>query len=216
MTENKNGSHNKPKITPKRSSDILIDIAEDNNLDGDLTYQFIINALGERAFGIVILLFSLPTILPFSTIPGYSVIFSFIIILFALEMVFKRESIWLPKYIANKTISHSTISRIILTVVPYVVKLERLSKPRWTFMTGWVMEIVNGITIVCLAFFLMLPIPFSNFIFAGLLIVFSLGLVEKDGYLICLGYLFFIVYILFISFLAFNAIEAYLFIKNSR
>ena len=66
-------------------------------------------------------------------------------------------------------------------------------------MTCGVMEIISGIVILCLAVLLMLPIPFSNFIFGMMLIVFSLGVAEKDGVLIFVGHLCFILYITFIS-----------------
>jgi hypothetical protein len=60
------------------------------------------------------------------------------------------------------------------------------------------MEIINGSIIFCLAILLMLPIPFSNFIFAGLLIIFSLGLIEKDGLFLAIGYIGATLYISFI------------------
>jgi hypothetical protein len=60
------------------------------------------------------------------------------------------------------------------------------------------MEIINGSIIFCLAILLMLPIPLSNFIFAGLLIIFSLGLIEKDGLFLAVGYIGAILYVSFI------------------
>lgn len=82
-------------------------------------------------------------------------------------------------------------------------------------MTCRITEIINGITILGLAFLLMLPIPFSNFIFGGLLAIFNSGIIEKDGLLIFIGYLCFIAYIFFIYVVALKAIEAFFFIKNS-
>ena len=65
-------------------------------------------------------------------------------------------------------------------------------------MTSRFMEIINGLVIFCLALLLMLPIPFSNFIFAALLIIFSLGLIENDGLFLVMGYIGTIFYISFI------------------
>ncbi len=208
----KNKDH---KTVPKRSSEILIEIAENKNLKSGLTYRYIFQALGDRAFGVAILFFALPSLLPFSAVPGIAVVFGLPIVIFALGMIFGRKTIWLPKIIGNKTISHSKISRIIFAVLPYIVKLERLSKPRWALITCRAAEIMNGIAILCLALLLMIPIPFSNFIFGGLLAIFSIGIIEKDGLLIFIGYLFFIAYIFFIYMVALKAIEAFLFIKNS-
>jgi hypothetical protein len=191
-----------------------MEIVENKIPKKEFTYQYILQALGERAFGIAILFFSLPSLLPFSAIPGVAVVFSLPIIIFSLGMVLGRESIWLPETLRNKTISHSTISKIISAVLPYVVKLEYFSKPRWTLMTYRATEVINGLTILCLALLLMLPIPFSNFIFGGMLAIFSIGIIEKDGLLISIGYFCFILSIFFIYVVALNAIDAFLFIKN--
>lgn len=187
------------KKPSKRSSEILLDIVHDKSLKEYLTYHSILQALGERAFGIVILFFSLPSALPISIVPGFSLVFSLPIAIFALEMIFARKSLWLPKVVAQKTISHSKVSKVISVIVPYLVKLEKLSKPRWAWMTYGAMERINGIVILCLAFLLMLPIPFSNFIFGVLLVIFSLGIAEKDGIFIFMGHFLFVLYITFVS-----------------
>ncbi|WP_115704972.1 exopolysaccharide biosynthesis protein [Legionella sainthelensi] len=181
-----------------RSSAALLTLVNHDDLKGELTFQRILQALGERAFGIVLLFFALPSALPFSTIPGVSVIFSVPILLFACQMVFARKTLWLPKTIAEHTIHQKSISKIIHATVPYLIKIEYFLKPRWSFMTCRFMEIINGTIIFCLAILLMLPIPFSNFIFAALLITFSLGLIEKDGLFIILAYVGVFFYISFI------------------
>jgi len=186
------------KKTVKRSSDTLLEMANHKELKGELTYQRILHVLGERAFGVVLIFFALPSALPFSAIPGVSVVFSVPIMLFACQMIFARKTLWLPKIIAERTIHKNTISRVIHTTVPLLIRIEYFLKPRWSFMTCRFMEIINGSIIFCLAILLMLPIPLSNFIFAALLIIFSLGLIEKDGLFLVVGYICFILYISFI------------------
>lgn len=182
----------------KRSSDTLLEITNHEELKGELTYQCILRVLGDRAFGVALLFFALPSALPFSAIPGISFVFSAPIILFACQMIFARKTLWLPKIIAKRTIHQKTISKIIHTTVPWLIKIEYFLKPRWSFMTCRFMEIINGSVIFCLAILLILPIPLSNFIFAALLIIFSLGLIEKDGLFLVVGYIFTIIYISFI------------------
>lgn len=192
------------KKSSKRSSEILMEIAQDKKLDGDLTYRYILQALGERAFGIGILFFSLPIFLPLSSLPGLALVFSLPIVFFALEMIVARKSFWLTKSMGNKTISHSKFSKIIHAVTPYLIKLERLSKPRWAFMVSRPMEVMNGIVILFLTLLLVLPIPFSNSIFGAMLVSFGLGMAEKDGVLILIGYAFFLLYVFFMYFYIFT------------
>lgn len=185
----------------------MLEIANDKNLKGDLTYRSILAALGQRAFGLALLFFSLPSALPFSFIPGISVIFSVPIAIFAIQMIFVGKYLWLPKIIADHTISHEKVAKFIRAGVPYLQKIERLLKPRWNLMTSRVAEIVTGIFILFLALLLMLPIPLSNFILAFLLIIFSLGITEEDGLLITIGYLGTITYMSFIYLFIFATIK---------
>ncbi len=189
----------------KRSSDTLLEIANNKDLNGELTFQRILDTLGERAFGIVLLFFALPSALPFSAVPGVSVIFSVPIILFACQMIFARKTLWIPKVLAHRTIHQETIAKVVQSTVPYLIKIEYFLKPRLSFMNCRFMEIMNGTLILCLALLLMLPIPLSNFILSSLLIIFSLGLIEKDGLFILAVYVGAITYVSFI----------YMFIKQA-
>lgn len=171
------------------SSEILLNIAYDKTLDGDLTFQRILELLGMRAFGIGLLFFALPSALPVSAIPGVSFIFSLPILLLAVQMILSRKTIWLPKIVAKHAVHHNTICKIVHAASPYLKKAELLLKPRLLFMTSPIMERVNGAVIALLACLLMLPIPLSNFIFSALIVIFSLGFIEKDGIFIIVGYL---------------------------
>lgn len=185
--------------TYRHSSEILIEIAQDKSLDNkDLSLEYLLQLIGERAFGMALLLFALPSALPFSAVPGVAFVFSLPIILFSLQMIYGKTTLWLPKALAKRTIKQDKFIKIIQATVPYLAKLERLLKPRWSFMTSRSMEIINGITIFCLALLLILPIPFSNFVFALLIIIFSLGFIGKDGVFIVVGYISTFCYIAFI------------------
>lgn len=194
-------------MKPARSSDVLLEIANHKDLKGLITYHRVMEVLGDRAFGLIVLFFALPSALPFSTIPGVAVIFSAPIILFSCQMIFARKTLWLPNFIAKRTIQQETISKVISATLPYLTKVESFLKPRWPFMNSRFMEIINGVVICCLALLLMLPIPLSNFIFAGLLVIFSLGLIEKDGLFILLGHIGAILYTSFIYLVITKAIS---------
>lgn len=176
--------------TYKSSSDVLCEIAQDPSLAGNLTLMTLIKRLEERAFGIVLLLFSLPSALPLTIIPGYSVLFCVPIAFFALQMMLGQKSLWLPNFIGKREIPHDKLANIIKTAVPYLKKIEHLLKPRWGFMTSRLAECLTGLIIFLLAVLLMLPIPFSNFIYAFVLILFSLGITEKDGVVIAICFVF--------------------------
>lgn len=94
----------------------------EKNLKKRLTYRHILQTLGNRAFGISTLFFSLPSLLPFSTIPGVAVVFSLPIAIFAFGMILGRKSLWFPKAIGNKTIE------AFLFINNSVLKLNNIKK----------------------------------------------------------------------------------------
>lgn len=195
----------------KRSSEILMGIALNNDLSANLTYRIVLNMLGERAFGIVLIFFALPSALPLSALPGISFLFSLPIAIFSFQMIIARKTLWLPKAIADRTVSHDIIAKVIHKSVPFLQKIEHLSRPRLPVMTSRGFEIINGVIIFCLSLLLMLPIPFSNFIFSGLIILFGLGFVEKDGLFIMTAYVGTIVYLAFIYYIIFSVLKAMFF-----
>ncbi len=180
------------------SSVTILKLDQLKHFQGKVTYQDVLQSLGDSAFGLVLLFFSLPSALPLASIPSISVIFSIPILLFSVQMILGRKTLWLPLILAKRTISQQALMKVSRTSLPYLVKINHLLKPRWRFMTSRIMEIVNGMVIFCLALLLMLPIPFSNFFFAGLLILFSLGIIENDGVVIFVAYLGTVVYLSFI------------------
>lgn len=172
----------------KRSSEILLTLLHDDQGDNNLTFYRILQYLGDRAFGLSILFFALPSALPISAIPGIALFFSIPIFVLALQMILMRKTLYLPKRIAEITISHNTLFKIVNASVPYLQKIERFLRPRISWVTSSLMDVIHGFMLLGLSILLMLPIPMSNYILAGLIIVFCLGLIEKDGVFIIAGY----------------------------
>lgn len=187
---------NRPK--PVRSSDILLNLAEDKTLGTDLTFKLLVTILGRRSFGVALLLFSLPSALPFSIIPGFSTVFSIPILVFGIQMLFGMKTLGLPSFIADRKISHENLAKIIKKFIPYLKAMERFLKPRLAFMTNAIGESITGLLIAGLAITLMLPIPLTNFFISLALILLALGTIEKDGLFIIFGWLATIIILTFI------------------
>ena len=80
-----------------RSSDILLNISQCTHDKEYFTYNELVALLGDRAFGIVMLFFALPSALPFSSIPGVSFVFSIPIVLCTIQIILARTRFWLPQ-----------------------------------------------------------------------------------------------------------------------
>ncbi|WP_306686670.1 exopolysaccharide biosynthesis protein [Candidatus Coxiella mudrowiae] len=79
------------KLSIDALSEVIKEITQDIKSNGELTYQVISQKLGNRAFGLALLFFTIPSALPFSAIPGVSFIFSFLIAIFAFQLIFARK-----------------------------------------------------------------------------------------------------------------------------
>jgi hypothetical protein len=188
MGESLKGDSNseKQKI---RISQILMQVLKEEEKRETITYRDLVVRLGDQAFGLIIILFALPSALPLSIIPGFSFLFGLPILIVACHLVIGKQILWLPQYLAKKEINPRRLNLIIEKAVPYLIRIEHLLKPRGLFLASKGMERLHGLLLLMLSILLALPIPLSNFFFAALIILLGLGLAEKDGVMITLAYL---------------------------
>ena len=148
-------------------------------------------ALHERGFGLLMVLFVIPCCLPIPVPPGVPFIFSIPLLFLSLQMIAGRSDPWLPEWLAKKSFKRSSLAYMVEKAAPILQRIEVLLRPRWSFASKPRGERIVGLVIFLLAFViaLPLPIPFSNFIPGIGILVMSLGLLGKDGVIIVLGML---------------------------
>jgi hypothetical protein len=128
-----------------------------------VTLRDVVAALEGRAYTLLIILFSLPFILPVS-VPGSSTLLGGIIAVIAAQLAFDRLP-WLPRRLLDRPLPQGFFKRVIPVTAGIVRFLERVLHPRWA---GWTDSVrarrVHLLTIVVAAFLLALPIvvPFTN------------------------------------------------------
>lgn len=160
----------------ERLSDILKRLAQDDN--PELTLGDIVRALGERGFGALILLLAAPNIIPLP--PGSSFIFGVPLVFITAQLMIKQNKVWLPQKLMNAKVGGGRLPYLLNRLVPYVVKVERLLKPRGTLLTSSLGERLAGLAGLFCAIILLLPIPGANMAPALALCCFALGLIEQD------------------------------------
>lgn len=174
---------------PRRTSHILESLIENAEGRGDISIREILDMLGNRAFGLAILVFSLPNSLPIPSPPGFSAIFGVPIILLAVQIVIGRPTPWLPRRFGGYRFSRAKFTAFLQKALPYIRKVERLLHPRLSFMESWLGERVIGIALALLAVVLAMPIPFGNFLPGLSMSLIALGMLERDGALALAGIL---------------------------
>jgi hypothetical protein len=146
----------------------------------------IIDALDARSFGLAVLLFSLPSVVPMP--PGIPTVVGIILLIVSVQMVFGREDLWLPGILSKRTFPRKALVGAFEGLAPRLAWLERLMKPRLLFMTGKLGTILIGIVVLIMAIVLILPLPpGGNFPPALACAVLGMGLVQRDGVVVLLG-----------------------------
>jgi hypothetical protein len=141
----------------------------------------VLQLAGERTFGFLFVLLSLPSALPVPA-PGYSVPFGVALFLLAVQLVVGAKTPWLPARIMHHALPLSKVQSIVKAGLPWLRRIEQLSKPRLTYVcasrTG---RAVLGTAIALMAISMMIPIPGTNTLPAMGIFVVGFGLLDDDG-----------------------------------
>jgi hypothetical protein len=173
----------KPKAKPSRLSDIVKSI----DTQQDMTIGQLVDSLGERAFGALMFIFAVPNIIP--TPPGTSAILGLPLVILTYQVMMGRQSLWLPQAVRKRQISRNLLQTFVAKILPVMARLERILRPRFGFVVSSdLAERVIGLVAFPLALILFLPIPFGNIPPAAAIACLSLGLAERDGLAVLLGY----------------------------
>lgn len=167
------------------ASDVLLKVVRE--FPGErMRLQDVIDGLGERSFGFVLLLFGLLSAI--AIVPGLATITAIPLIFFGLQMMAGHSTPWLPRSIAERMFAKRDLEATIERGVKMMRWVERICRPRLTFLTGKFMERVLGLLVFVLALIIALPGPGTNFP-PGVTIAFmAIAIIERDGLLVLLGF----------------------------
>ena len=144
--------------------------------------------LGSRSVGSLLLFLSLPMVIPVPA-PGISVAFGIPLIFISMQLLFGRQSLWLPASIARRAISRENLHLYVTRALPTLRRVEHLVQPRLAGMTSRLAIHAVGAMSLALAFIITLPVPLGHLIPGTAISLMAIGLIEQDGLAICAGLL---------------------------
>ncbi len=148
----------------------------------EITLGEMAEAFGDRAFGLLILLLCLPSLLPLM-----ASVFGTPMLILGVQMGMGRRVPKLPGFIARRTIRRSDLLRLSGASSKWLRRIEQYVKPRPGFFTSPIGDRLFGWLTAYVAIMLILPGPGTNGPPAFGNIVMALGLVEHDSRVIGLG-----------------------------
>ena len=172
---------NKKKvITTQVIEDVVNSSSSDRILVGDL-----IDAMTSLGFGLAIMIFAFGIIIPLP--PPFPSIIAIPLVIFSLQMIAGFTSPKLPKKFSNLSVKRSVLAMLVQRSSPYIRKIERILRPRLSFITSHRGERFIGVFIFIFSSFVLLPMPLSNFIPGLGVLIISFGMLGKDGLVVILG-----------------------------
>jgi hypothetical protein len=134
----------------------------------------------------VLFVLTLPVLLPLP--PGASMVLALPLLVVAPQIVAGRKKLWLPHWLADRTLERKSFARVIHRVMGPLRRVEAMGRPRLCFMTGPLGARLVGVAATVIALVLVLPIPFANLLPSVALSLFALGLRQRDGLMVLGGY----------------------------
>ena len=152
-------------------------------LDGDpaqsLDFDYLLDGLGRRAFGMLLFVAALPAFIP---IPVGGALSGPLIMLVAAQLLVGMGHPWLPGFIARRGPKRQALARFERIVDPWLGRLERIVRPRLTLLLDHRLATAfTGLLLLLLGVLLSLPIPLTNYVFGGIVLLYALALLERDG-----------------------------------
>lgn len=147
----------------------------------------IIDALGERAFGLSIIVIMAPVCLPMP--PGVPTVAGVILAMFAIQLILGFKRPWLPRWIRKMSITRGKLLAAIDGLEKRLAWVEGIARPRLLFMTRGLGARLIGAALLVLAGILILPIPFlGNLPPALAASILALALAQRDGLIALVGF----------------------------
>lgn len=147
----------------------------------------LLSGLGQRAFGMLLFVSSLPAFIP---IPGGGAIAGPLVVLIGVQLLAGLRRPWLPGFLARRGPRRESMARFDRRLSPWLARLEHLIRPRLPgVLDHRLASAFSGLLLVLLGVLTTLPLPFTNFLFGAMLLMFALALLERDGALMLLAWL---------------------------
>lgn len=163
---------------------------DQSNGGGDkIAIRDVLEAVGTRTYGPLLLIIGLVSISPATIIPGATWAFAVLTLLVALQLALHRRTPWMPRKALDMKVSERGMAKFIKASRSTAKAIDTLVKPRFAFLAERPWSIIVAILIV-LAALITFPlglIPVAPLLPGVAIVLFGLGLTARDGLLLTIA-----------------------------
>ena len=176
---------------PTNLEQLLDRISKAAREKGPVSVNDILNVLGRRSFGPVLLAAGLVTLAPLiGDIPGVPTIIGAVVFLMAIQLLLGRKHFWLPYWLLRRSVERDKLCKGLEWMRSSARFIDRFLRPRLTVFADD--AAVYAIAVICLVIAATMPVmelvPFSANAAGIVLTIFGLSLIARDGLLALIAF----------------------------
>ena len=167
------------------------DRTDDGTDDDTVSLGAIVDEIGPRSFGPLLLLAGLVTVMPVvGDIPGVPTVMALLVLLIAGQLLVGRDHFWLPQWVLDRCVKRDRLHRALGWMRRPAQWIDRLLRPRLVFLVTGAGR--YGVALACVVIALAMPpmelVPFSANAAGAVLLAFGLALIARDGVFALVAY----------------------------
>src|SRR3982751_4147538 len=162
-------------MTVRPPTSVVLDGLLGPEVPEQVTLEWLMGRLGDRSFGLVLLLLALLGLLP-----GVSAVAGVLLMVVAVQMILARPGPAFPRRVATRHFEVRRLARVVRRVLPALHWLERFIRPRWAIPFETTQRGVGGVVLL-LTGSLLAPVPLSNVPPALMTAVIAVAYLEEGG-----------------------------------
>lgn len=151
----------------------------------------VVDALGAGSFIPNLMVPALAVVSPLSGVPLFSSLCGITIALVSAQMLARRERIWLPSKLLDKTLDSSKLTGALDKMKRPARWLDRITRERLSMLVR--RPIIWLVQLACLLCGLAMPflelVPFTSSILGATVSLFAFGMLARDGLFVLAGFL---------------------------
>jgi hypothetical protein len=133
-------------MTGRAPTSVVLDGLLGREAPEHVTLGWLMGRLGDRSFGVVLLLLALLGLLP-----GVSAVAGVLLMVPAVQMILARPGPVFPRRVAARRFGAERLARLVRRVVPVLRYLERFIRPRWATPFEATKRVVGGVVLLLAA-----------------------------------------------------------------
>ncbi|QXE89095.1 exopolysaccharide biosynthesis protein [Geomonas subterranea] len=170
--------------------EMLDRIGDSGDNEGRVSLGKIVDSVGDRSFGPLLLMVGVIAASPLSGMPGVPTATGVFILLIAMQLFLRRDHFWLPKWLLRRSLAQDKVHKAIRWLLPVARFIDRWLRPRLpALIRGGSIYLIS---FVCAAIAVVMPmmelVPFSAHGAGLALSAFGLALISRDGLLALIAF----------------------------